>query len=136
MPSQHKHPPFRVRPPEAVRERLAAHLERTEMPVNKFISQAIEEKLEREMTYTAAIGTASDVVAGEFCDASVIINDAEGNLTDTAVMQAETEIRTDHEDVLGVIEADAERVLREHGWQIAGKWDVADNALYAPVKRA
>lgn len=87
-------------------------------------------------TYTAAIGTADDVVTGEFCDVSVIAEDAEGMLTDKVEFMAETAIRTDHEDVLGVVEEDAERVLSENGWQVTGKWSVTDNALYAPVERA
>jgi hypothetical protein len=86
-------------------------------------------------TYTAAIGTAADVVAGEFCDVSVIANDGEGMLTDNIAMHADTAIPVSHPDVLGVVEADAERVLTEKGWRVTGKWFVADNALYAPAEQ-
>lgn len=48
MPGQHKHPPYRVRLPEAVRARLAARIRRTGEPVNKVISEAVREKLDRE----------------------------------------------------------------------------------------
>lgn len=48
MPSQHKAAPYRVRLPEAVRLRLMARLERTGEPVNKVISEAVREKLDRE----------------------------------------------------------------------------------------
>lgn len=85
-------------------------------------------------TYTAAIGTAADVVAGDFCDVSVIVDGTVG-LTSEVVMAAETAVRTDHEDVLGIVEADAERVLAENGWRVTGDWSVAYNALYAPVER-
>jgi predicted HicB family RNase H-like nuclease len=48
MPSRHKYPPYRVRLPEAVRERLAARVARTKEPLNKVISDAVREKLDRE----------------------------------------------------------------------------------------
>ena len=86
-------------------------------------------------TYTAAIGTAPDVVAGDFCDVSVIVTDDEDRLTDEVAFAAETAIRTDHQDVLGVVEADAERVLAANGWRLTGPWKVTDNALYARAER-
>lgn len=88
-------------------------------------------------TYTAAIGTAGYVVTGDHCDVSVYEEDTEGGYpAGDALFTAETAIRTDHEDALGVVEEDAERVLSENGWQVTGKWSVTDNALYAPVERA
>lgn len=48
MPSQHKVPTVRVRLPEAVRARLLERVARTGEPVNKVISEAVAEKLERD----------------------------------------------------------------------------------------
>lgn len=87
-------------------------------------------------TYTAAAVTDPSCLAGELCDVTVTEDDDEGNLTDKIVFgPAETEVSITHEDVLGVIEDDAERVLGEHGWHVTGPWEVADNCLYAPVER-
>ena len=41
-------PTLRVRPPEPVHERLLQRVRRTGEPVNRFISDAIREKLDRE----------------------------------------------------------------------------------------
>jgi hypothetical protein len=41
--------PWSIRPPAPLRERLGAYLERTGQARNEFISEAIAEKLEREM---------------------------------------------------------------------------------------
>jgi hypothetical protein len=101
-------------------------------------------------TFTAAIATASDCVLGEFCDVSVAKNeiitrkleedDGEtpvygmgGNVVMAAV---ETTVRTDVDDKLGRIEADAERILADNGWKVTGAWELADNAAYASVERA
>lgn len=100
-------------------------------------------------TYTAAIGTASDVVAGDFCDVSIAENEIityklqeDGTETPVygmsgkVVMDAiETTVRTDEDDKLGRIEADAERILEANGWKVTGPWELADNAAYATVVR-
>jgi hypothetical protein len=49
MSGQHKHAPYRVRLPEMVRDRLVARLAlRPDEAANKFISDAVREKLDRE----------------------------------------------------------------------------------------
>ena len=48
MSSQHKSPSLRVRLPDAVRVRLLERVARTGEAVNKIISQAVAEKLDRE----------------------------------------------------------------------------------------
>lgn len=48
MPSQHKRNPLTLRLPEGLRVRLERHTERTGQPVNRFIADAVREKLDRE----------------------------------------------------------------------------------------
>lgn len=97
-------------------------------------------------TYTAAIDTEN----GEFCDVSVVEDEISGYVRTEggsespqttlsgryALEPVATAIPISHPDVLGVVEQDAERVLRENGWRVTGKWEVADNALYASAERA
>ncbi|QVJ03084.1 hypothetical protein KGD82_13700 [Nocardiopsis eucommiae] len=88
-----------------------------------------------EHGYTAAVGTASDVVAGDYTDVSVGENDTDGNMTDTLALDpVETDATTDAD--MEDIEAAADKALEAAGWTRTGPWDVADNALYAPVERA
>ncbi|GAA2626400.1 hypothetical protein GCM10010411_74150 [Actinomadura fulvescens] len=103
-----------------------------------------------DTTYTAAIATASDVVAGEYCDVLVAENDVVGyrdgeggqevpvlGMSDRVVMEAvETTVRTTDDDKLGLIEQEAEQILAAHGWQVVGPWELSDNAAYAAVQRA
>ena len=42
MPSQHKYPPIGFRPPEALRERLAAHAAETGRPVGAIVTAAVD----------------------------------------------------------------------------------------------
>lgn len=88
-----------------------------------------------EYGYTASVGTASDVVAGDFTDVAVGENDADGNMTSTLVLDpVETTALTD--DDMEDIEAAADTTLEAHGWTRVGAWQIADNALYATVERA
>lgn len=48
MTDRHARPSFTIRPPADVRDRLDAHLAATKAKRNTFISEAIEEKLDRE----------------------------------------------------------------------------------------
>ena len=43
MPSQHKHNPLRVRPPEALRDWLLAYAERAGKAVNAVVTEALED---------------------------------------------------------------------------------------------
>ena len=43
MPGQHKHTPIRFRPPEADRSWLLEYAERTGLPVNRVLAQALAE---------------------------------------------------------------------------------------------
>lgn len=45
---RHREKPLRVRLPEAQRQRLMKRVERTGEPVNRFITEAVREKLDRE----------------------------------------------------------------------------------------
>jgi hypothetical protein len=101
-------------------------------------------------TYTAAIATASDVVAGDYCDVTVAENEIvthketeDGTetpvygMSDTIVMPSiDTDVRTDDEDSLAKAELAAADILESNGWTVTGTWEVAANALYAPVERA
>lgn len=101
-------------------------------------------------TYTAAVATASDVTADDFCDVSVVENlvhgytvDDDGNetpdytLSDKMAMEpVKLDVRTDDDDVLGHAVNAAESVLGAQGWRICGQWDTGDNAMYAAVERA
>lgn len=100
-------------------------------------------------TYTAAIGTASDVIEGGVCDVTVVENvvatyrtDDDGNetpeygMSDKVAMPAqETTVRTD-EDAAERLIAEAEQILNRNGWRVTGTWEPSDNAVYAPVERA
>ena len=102
------------------------------------------------VTYTAAIGTASDVVAGDFCDVMVAENDIVGYREDedgneipeyemgsNVVMPAqETTVRTDEADPWGRLEAEAVAILAANGWRVVGPWELGDNAAYATVELA
>lgn len=85
----------------------------------------------------ALVGTAGDVVTGEFCDIGVMGYEGEqGRAPFTAEFEGPLSIRVDHPDKLGAVIPDAERVLREQGWTVTSDWAVADNHLYADVERA
>ena len=100
-------------------------------------------------TYTAAIGTDSSVVAGEYCDVSVaedyIITYRQGEdgeeipvtgMSDRVVLgPMEIGVRVDDPDSYRKIEKAAEQVLESHGWRVAGPWELGDNAAYAPVEQ-
>jgi hypothetical protein len=102
------------------------------------------------ITFTAAIGTASDVVTGDYCDVTVIENaivnyrtDGDGNevpeygLTDKiALGSVDTDVRTDADDSLTSAPDAADKILTANGWTRTGDWTTASNALYAPVERA
>lgn len=90
-------------------------------------------------TYTAAISTASDVVAGDNCDVCVAENiltgDDEEVMGDTIVLDAiETTVSTDNPDKLTLAREEAEQILLESGWVVTGPWTIADNAMYASVE--
>lgn len=99
-----------------------------------------------ETTYTAAIATASDCVAGDYCDVTVAEDtityyaDANGDheertMGTDVVFAAEINVRTDDEDKLAKVKAAAEDILRANGWVRTGSWTITDNALYATVER-
>ena len=108
-----------------------------------------EEKYDAEHGYMAAIGTAHDVVAGDYSDVTVTeaaadLNvDEDGNETLTPVFgttvvygPVDTVVRTDDEDQLFKVEVAAEALLEQAGWEVTGPWQITDNALYATVERA
>lgn len=87
-------------------------------------------------TYTAAIATASDVVAGDFCDVSVIENDVQGNLTNKVILgPQELTVRTDDLDKLEKSQAEAKDLLEAAGYKVVGGWEISSNAAYALVLR-
>jgi hypothetical protein len=104
------------------------------------------------ITYTAAIGTASDVVLGDFCDVTVVENAFIGyrefevggemalaeeyGMTDKVALDSvETGVRIDDENSLTSAPDSADKILAANGWTRTGDWTTADNALYAPVER-
>lgn len=102
-----------------------------------------------ETTYTAALATASDVVANGLCDVSVVENEVityrQGSdgydipvygMTSTVALDAvETTVRTDA-DSYGDAETEADDILAANGWTRTGDWEPSDNAYYAPVAKA
>jgi hypothetical protein len=102
-----------------------------------------------DVQYTAAIATASECVAGDFCDVSVaqdeIVGYAENEdgeeyplyaMGPNVVMAAqEIPVRTDEDDKLGRIEQEAVKVLEANGWRVTGPWGITDNAAYAAAER-
>lgn len=117
----------------------------------KPVAQITPYTQESAMTsYIAAIATAADVVAGNFCDVSVIeceeasigIDDdgneiLEQQMTDRVAMPAqETTVLIDDADSAVKVEDDAERILVANGWRVTGKWEPSDNAIYATVELA
>jgi hypothetical protein len=88
--------------------------------------------------YAAAVGTAPDVVSGEFYTVSVLEVDDQGFLTDTVAMaDTPTGVRVTHPPRdWEALEAGAERVLEANGWRTTEGWDASDNAIYADVERA
>ena len=97
---------------------------------------------EREHGYTAA-------VTGPWCELTVAQNDIhtyrvddDGNetpelVTSMTVVDGPTglPVCTDEDAKLLIVEDIADQALTEAGWERTGPWDVADNALYAPVTR-
>ncbi|MFY7066014.1 hypothetical protein ACOQFV_09145 [Nocardiopsis changdeensis] len=119
---------------------LALEVQRTGQPIiltrgNSRTPIAQITPLENTMTtYIAAVGTASDVVAGDYTDVAVGTADENGNMTDTLVLDpVETTARTDAD--MEDIQDAADATLEAHGWTRVGAWDIADNALYATVAR-
>lgn len=99
--------------------------------------------------YVAAVAIASDVVAGDHCDVSVIEraivgyrDDEDGEETpvyglgDRVVGYWETTIPVDADDADTRAIAAAEQLLEAAGWEVVGAWEYADNAVYAVVARA
>lgn len=120
---------------------LALEVQRTGQPIiltrgNSRTPIAQITPLENTMTtYIAAVGTASDVVAGDYTDVAVGTADENGNMTSTLVLDpVETTARTDAD--MEEIQDAADATLEAHGWTRVGAWDIADNALYATVERA
>lgn len=100
-----------------------------------------------EPTFTAALATHSSVVAGDFCDVSVIENVISGYrwvdgeefaewapAGEVAMDPVETTVTTaDYEN--GAREA-ADEILRDNGWHRSGPWEYGGDgvALYANVE--
>lgn len=106
--------------------------------------------LDDTTTYTAAIATAPDCVAGDFADVQVYENEITGYFEDgdgeeqpeygmtsyELLPCTELDVRVDDEDKLGKVEQAADKVLAANGWARIEDWDYAPNALYARVVRA
>lgn len=107
------------------------------------------EEYNAEHGYVAAIITAHDAVTGDYVQLSVTEADADtdidedGNETVTPIAgttvvygPVDTDVRTDDEDKLYKIEAAAEDLLEQAGWDVVADWEITDNALYATVERS
>lgn len=102
-----------------------------------------------DTTYTAAIATAADCVAGDYCDLQVLENEitgyridgdgdevAEYGMTDREALPCvELDVRVDDDDKLAKVENSADEILAANGWTRTEDWTVTDNALYALVER-
>lgn len=101
------------------------------VPINR-----IAEEQTMTATYTAAIGTTSDVVFGDYCDVMVTKDLPDGTFGTEEVMEStETDVLVDDPEALHLVEDAADRVLEANGWKRTGGWEIADNALYASVER-
>jgi hypothetical protein len=103
-----------------------------------------------EITYTAAVAIASDVVAAGLCDVSVGENDVTGyrlddagneipeyTMSDRLAMEPmEIAVGVDDNDKLEAAGPAADAQLWAFGWNRTGEWLVTDTAMYAPVERA
>lgn len=106
------------------------------------------EEIDNPHGYVAAIATSADVVPNGRCDVAIIerqvigynIEDGEETpvygLGDRVVYQADTGIPVDADDATTRAIAAAEQLLKAAGWEITGAWEVAADAVYAPVARA
>jgi len=99
--------------------------------------------------YVAAVAIASDVVAGDHCDVSVIEraivgyrDDEDGEETpvyglgDRVVYHADTGVNVDADDAATRAITAATELLEAAGWEVVGEWEYADNAVYAVIARA
>ena len=106
------------------------------------------EEIDNPHGYVAAVATSADVVPNGRCDVSVIerqvigynIEDGEETpvygLGDRVVYQADTGIPVDADDATTRAIAATEQLLEAAGWEITGAWEIAADAVYAPVARA
>lgn len=98
-------------------------------------------------THVACIGTAWDVVPGEYCDLTVaeaVIGgyrtDGDGDevaehvMGDKTLYTAELATRVDDEEGRIGVADEADEALKNAGWVREGEWETSENALYAPVR--
>jgi hypothetical protein len=86
-------------------------------------------------TYTAAIGTSPDVVAGELCQVSVIAGDAPGPARagggQPVLSGVPLPVGVDDPDRFRTVGKAAVDALATRGWTIRGSWWAAGSVLYA-----
>lgn len=97
--------------------------------------------------YVAAVATSADVAPNGRCDVAIIerqvlgynIEDGEETpvygLGDRVVYHADTGVNVDADDAATRAIAAAEQLLEAAGWEVVGAWEVAADAVYAPVTR-
>lgn len=98
-------------------------------------------------THVACIGTARDVVPGEYCDLNITeaviggyrLNGDGDEIPeymggDKTVYTAELATRVDDEEGRIGVADEADEALKNAGWVREGEWETSENALYAPVR--
>ncbi len=86
-------------------------------------------------TYTAAVGTSPDVVAGVLCEAAVIADYTSGPEPapgrQAVLSGIPLPVRVDDPDRFRKVGKAAADALASRGWKIRGTWWASGNALYA-----
>lgn len=105
------------------------------------------EEFDNPHGYVAAVATSADVVPNGRCDVAIIERQVLGyrdengteppvyGLGDRVVYHADTGVNVDADDAATRAIAAAEQLLEAAGWEV-GEWEVAADAVYAPVARA
>ena len=106
------------------------------------------EEFDNPHGYVAAVATSADVVPNGRCDVAIIerqvlgydVEDGEETpvygLGDRVVYHADTGVNVDADDAATRAIAAAEQLLEAAGWEVVGEWEIAADAVYAPVARA
>ena len=106
------------------------------------------EEIDNPHGYVAAVATSADVVPNGRCDVAIIERQVLGyrdengteppvyGLGDRVVYHADTGVNVDADDAGTRAVAAAEQLLEAAGWEVVGEWEIAADAVYAPVARA
>src|SRR5690554_6640681 len=133
---------------EDLDDTLAAQFARELNEAHGLTEDGDAEEFDNPDGYVAAVATSADVVPNGRCDVAIIerqvlgydVEDGEETpvygLGDRVVYHADTGVNVDADDAGTRAVAAAEQLLEAAGWEVVGAWEVAADAVYAPVARA